>query len=274
MQTGQFRAQKFESDAKQTVDDTLTIEAPLQININSRPFSITMRTPGDDLHLVRGLLYTENIYTLLTDNFSYQERVQPETNLPYSANFLTDSTNIDGDFENRRSILSVSSCGICGKKELTDLMSGGTKLRSNYKLSNQTLLTMFEKMNQKQKTFNQSGGSHAAAAFADNGELLNIKEDIGRHNAVDKVIGCLLSDKKIVQARVLLISGRISFEIVTKAFMAKIPILAAVSAPSSLAVKTAEQLGITLAAFCRNNRATIYSHISRITEGNEECLTI
>jgi len=125
---------------------------------------------------------------------------------------------------------------------------------------------MFRKMNSGQKTFIQSGGSHAAAAFSSEGKLLSIMEDIGRHNAVDKVIGDLLIQKKIKDASYLLVSGRISYEILYKAFVARIPFLAAVSAPSTLAVAYAKELGITLMGFCRENKITIYSNVSKLPE--------
>ncbi|KAA3657249.1 MAG: formate dehydrogenase accessory sulfurtransferase FdhD [Calditrichaeota bacterium] len=273
MQTGLFKARRFNATSSNDVNDTLTIEAPLQININSRPFTITMRTPGDDLHLVRGLLFTENIY-IRASGYNFQERKARHSEFTYSVNFISDSESIPTDLENRRSILSVSSCGICGKKDLADLMQTAPPLKEDFQINSTLLLAMFEKMNREQNTFNRSGGSHAAAAFDDLGKMLSIKEDIGRHNAVDKVIGMLLCDGKLRAAKVLLVSGRVSFEIVTKAFMAKIPVLAAVSAPSSLAVETAGEMGITLAAFCRKNRITAYSHISRIIEGKNACQTI
>ena len=123
---------------------------------------------------------------------------------------------------------------------------------------------MFDAMKAAQHTFHKSGGSHAAAAFTNNGELLSIREDIGRHNAVDKVIGHLINNNSLKGAKCLTVSGRISYEIISKAFAAKIPILAAVSAPSTLAVDFAKELGITLLGFCRENKATCYSHPNRI----------
>jgi FdhD protein len=128
--------------------------------------------------------------------------------------------------------------------------------------------SMFDKMNQVQNAFHKSGGSHAAAAFSATGELLSSMEDIGRHNAVDKVVGELIHDKKIKEASVITVSGRISYEIIVKTFKAKIPILCAVSAPSTLAVDYAKELGITLLAFCREDRGTCYSNPHRIKMDN------
>ena len=163
-----------------------------------------------------------------------------------------------------RSIVSVSSCGICGKSELDTLPSDSKKIIVEEKLDSELVGRMFEQMNSAQNTFKQSGGSHAAAAFTIEGKQLTIQEDIGRHNAVDKVIGSLIFQKQLNNAKCMVVSGRISYEIVNKCFAAGIPFLAAVSAPSSLAVDLSEALGITLMAFCRENKFTAYSHIENI----------
>ncbi|HRP61390.1 MAG TPA: formate dehydrogenase accessory sulfurtransferase FdhD, partial [Vicingus sp.] len=162
-----------------------------------------------------------------------------------------------------RNIVSVSSCGICGKSELEKPTD--TKLTNQQNLfTPQQLFNMFEKMNSAQDSFIQSGGSHACAVFDKEGKMLSIKEDVGRHNAVDKVIGNLINQNNLSNAKCLLVSGRISYEIVNKCFAAKIPILAAVSAPSSLAVDMAQEMGLTLIGFSRNNRFTVYAHPNRI----------
>lgn len=253
----------------QDVLDSLTTEEPLLINVNGKPFTVTMRTPGDDRDLVRGLLFSEGIFTGNDEDFDYQESKQPDTDVTYAVNFLIHNGAVEVDITNRRSMLSVSACGICGKKELPDLAILGERLETTERFAVENLSSMFAVMEEKQSTFHETGGSHAAAAFALDGEFLCLKEDIGRHNAVDKVIGDLLFQNRIEAAGALLISGRVSYEIVTKAFTARIPILAAISAPSSLAVHTAETLGITLIAFCRNHKATVYSHLSRISEKSE-----
>jgi FdhD protein len=256
-----YQGEKFCGDNSFRVDDNLTVEQALKININNKPFTITMRTPGDDKDLIRGLLYSEDIYKNQSNiKISFTENKEKgitEANLILSENLLGNG------YLNSRNILSVSSCGICGKKELEDL-GDSIKLEGNNTLNINHLFKMFDAMKKGQPTFHQSGGSHAAAAFTNDIGLLTIMEDIGRHNAVDKVIGKLINNNKLNEAKCLIVSGRISYEIVSKAFAAKIPILSAVSAPSTLAVDFAKELGITLLGFCRGNKATCYSHPERI----------
>ena len=157
----------------------------------------------------------------------------------------------------------MSSCGICGKTELGDLAFIGKTIDDNDKIDIGLIHNMFSKMNAFQFDFRKSGGTHAAAAFTLKGDLLCAMEDIGRHNAVDKIVGKLINDKQLNDAKIITVSGRISYEIVIKCFKARIPFLAAVSAPSSLAVDYAKELGITLFAFCRDERATCYSNPQR-----------
>ncbi len=261
MATNNYQGKKFSNNEVITVDDNLTVEQALQININNNPFTITMRTPGNDIELIRGLLYSEDIYrdsanlnVMLSEN---KEKSLTEAKIEVKPGLLKQG------YSNSRSFLSVASCGICGKTTLDDIdtsceISDKTQLKIN------TLYEMFELMQEEQPTFKLSGGSHAASAFTIDGELLCTMEDIGRHNAVDKVIGYLVNNQLIKQAKSITVSGRISYEIVAKAFAAKIPILAAVSAPSTLAVDFAKELGITLLGFCRESKATCYSHPTRI----------
>ncbi len=256
-----YQGKKFYENNEQLVDDNLVIEQALQISINDEIFSITMRTPGNDEDLVRGLLYSEDIYKAKEDliiSFSEnEEKGITEANTNIQANMLSDG------YSNSRNLLSVSSCGICGKTELEEIDSSDT-LQDGIKFNIQDIFIMFKEMNDGQPTFHQSGGSHAAAAFSINSELLTIREDIGRHNAVDKVIGQLVNKTQLNKAKCLVVSGRISYEIVAKAFKANIPVLAAVSAPSSLAVDFAKELGITLLGFCRDTKATCYTHPKRL----------
>ncbi len=256
-----YQGRKFIDKNVINVNDVLTFEQALQININRKPFSITMRTPGDDKELIRGLLYSEDIYRSsenLTINLSEnKEKSITEANIDINEELLKSG------YSNSRSFLSASSCGICGKTELDELDTS-CQIDDSNQIDLEKLLKMFEVMSEAQETFHQSGGSHAAAGFTNDGTLLSIREDIGRHNAVDKVIGHLINNNQLKEAKCLTVSGRISYEIISKAFAAKIPILAAVSAPSTLAVDFAKELGITLLAFCRENKATCYSHPNRI----------
>ena len=252
-----YQAKKFTSSKTIMVNDNLTDEKPLQICINNEPFTVTMRTPGNDKQLITGLLYSEDIYRNTQQQLLIS--LSEEDNMTV-ANVTIDKKLLGKGYLNSRNFLSVSSCGICGKKELNELVQHHDKI-PDYTISHKTLIGMFEQMKKGQHTFLQSGGSHAAAAFNNKGELLSIMEDIGRHNAVDKVIGDLIISGNLQQSVCIVVSGRISYEIVIKAFAAKIGILAAVSA---LAVDFAKELGITLLGFCRGDHATCYSHTERI----------
>jgi len=268
MATRKYEGKKFNSQEVNKIVDALTIEEALQININNEPFTVSMRTPGNDMYLVRGLLHAEGVIN--STEFIPEVAIKKE-----SENGIVTTVNVDipeeyiGDgYSNSRSLLSVSSCGICGKTELSDLAFIGKTIDDEEKISIDLIHQLFQKMNSYQHDFKQSGGTHAAAAFTLNGDLLCSLEDIGRHNAVDKVVGYLLYHQQLATAKIMTVSGRISYEIVVKCFKAGIPFLAAVSAPSSLAVDYAKELGITLFAFCRDNRATCYANAHRTKPSN------
>jgi FdhD protein len=258
-----FQATKHSSTADQQVRDDIVVEEALQININGKPYTVTMRTPGSDQFLVRGLLYTEGIYNGMQP-LEVKLIDKLDNDVPSSVGVWIPHDSIGDAYFHSRSMLSVSSCGICGKKELSDLAIEGKKLNVNYDLEAGMVSRLFSSMKSRQKTFMETGGSHAAAAFTRKGELLACEEDIGRHNAVDKVIGSLLSQNKLGEAAIMLVSGRISYEIVSKTFKAGIPYLAAVSSPSSLAIETADAFGISLMAFCRADSVTCYTHPERV----------
>lgn len=259
----EFDGIKFNNKYKTNVGDKLTAEGVLEISINGSVFLNTMRTPGNDKQLIRGLLYSENVYRNLNENlninFKYEDDITMMADVLIPKNLLGEGINT------ARSILSVSSCGICGKRELDIISTFENRLKTDKKVKINVLYKMFEAMEEHQDTFKQSGGSHASAAFDSHGNLLSIKEDIGRHNAVDKVIGELIINGKLEDAFCIIVSGRISYEIIAKVFSAKIPLLAAVSAPSSLSVAYAKELGITLLGFCRGEKATCYANPDRIT---------
>ena len=257
-----YQAKKFTKHGDEIVDDNLTVEQALQININNQPFTITMRTPGNDNELITGLLYSEDIYRRINNPLIINYHTT-KNNIT-SAAISIKETDLGKGYLNSRNILSVSSCGICGKKEMDELLNTHIKI-GDFEIKKETLLQMFQQMGKGQNTFHKSGGSHAAAAFDKKGRLLSIMEDIGRHNAVDKVIGALILNKTLKEAKCIVVSGRISYEIVTKAFAAKIGVLAAISAPSTLAADFAKELGITLLGFCRGENATCYSHSYRIS---------
>jgi FdhD protein len=260
MQTISYQGIKIAHKQQAAVNDALVVEAPLQININKEAYTVVMRTPDNDFELIRGLLYAEDIYKS-TRPLDF-EIMKEESEIPSIINATIPKESIGKGYLNKRTLLSVSSCGICGKQELKDIKVTGEKLISNATFSSDILHEMFSKMKKLQETFKTSGGSHAAAIFDKNQELLAIKEDIGRHNAVDKTVGSLLMKNTLKQANYLLVSGRVSYEIVSKAFIAKIPIIVAVSACSSLAVDFAKEFGICLIGFTREHKMTIYSNPS------------
>lgn len=267
MATRNYHSNKFEQEVVNNTLDSLCIEEVLQININNKPFTITMRSPGEDESLVRGLLHSEGIIS--DGNFNPEILLSKESNsIITEANLTIPIEQLGQAYTNSRSLLSVSSCGICGKTELDDLSSLGHKLDEKEKIEIGMVHSFFNKMKSLQYDFHESGGTHAAVAFTKNGSLLYAMEDIGRHNAVDKVIGKLILNNKLKEAACMTVSGRISYEIVIKCFKAGIAFLAAVSAPSSLAVDYAKELGITLLAFCRDNRATCYANCERIKVSN------
>jgi FdhD protein len=258
MRTLNYEGIRITNGISQKIDDALVVEAALQININDVPYTVVMRTPGDDSQLIRGLLYTEDIYKK-KDPLNI-EIIENHENGFSILNVKIAKKYLGKGFLNKRTLLSVSSCGICGKQKLEDITYSGEKLDRKINFDTTKLEDMFIEMKNQQDTFEVSGGSHAAALFNKDYSMLTLKEDIGRHNAVDKVIGHVLNKNSINQAKCLLVSGRVSYEIISKAFMAKIPIVVAISACSTLAVDFAKEFGICLIGFSRGTKATIYSN--------------
>ncbi len=266
MQSIDYTSFKIIDNQPSKIEDTLVIEAPLQININAEPYTVVMRTPADDKELIRGLLYAEDIYKK-KENLT----LELVKNKKFSTiiNVIIPKEQLGKGYLNKRTLLSVSSCGICGKKELEDIELSGDALKNAFQVSQKSIQKMYLKMQKAQNTFHLSGGSHAAAIFNINEEILTLKEDIGRHNAVDKCIGNLLFNNQLKEAKTMLVSGRVSYEIVSKAFFAKVPIIVAVSACSSLAVDFAKEFGICLIGFNRDNKMTIYANPQYISYDKE-----
>lgn len=241
----------------QEVADHLALEVPLSIRINGEAFTLTMQTPGAEEDLARGLLFTEGVYRNTSVSFSAEVGERNPEGWITALEVRIPEAEIDRHVLNKRSLLSVASCGICGKIELTG--PSGSPLHAEDIPDAGRVHRMFRTMQESQEGFRVTGGVHAAAVFDRQARLLSVREDIGRHNAVDKVVGDLLNRGVLPQGRYLLVSGRVSYEILTKCFAARIPYLFAVSAPSSLAVDFARELGITLGGFCREDRITYYS---------------
>lgn len=263
MATRNYEGKRFEDASVFKTVDSLTVEEALQININGTPFTVSMRTPGNDVSLVRGMLHSEGIIKNANYNFDLILKKENERGIVTTVELTIPEEELGEGYSNSRSLLSVSSCGICGRTELGDIDFMGKSIKEDEKVDNELIISLFKKMKKQQFDFHQSGGTHAAAAFTRGGLLLSTKEDIGRHNAVDKVIGELIIAKELKKATIMTVSGRVSYEIIIKCFKANIPFLAAVSAPSSLAVDYAKELGITLFGFCRNGRITCYSNPQR-----------
>ncbi len=261
-QTYTYQSIKIVNKSSEKINDTLVIEAPLQININKEPYTVVMRTPGNDEELIRGLLYAEDICKK-KDDLKFEIVTAKKTH-DSVINVTIAKEKLGKGYLNKRTLLSVSSCGICGKKQLDDLKVEGNSLKKEHQTKNKSIINlgklMFLEMNALQNVFKTTGGSHACAIFNRNQELLTVKEDIGRHNAVDKCVGDLINKEKIKEANYMLVSGRVSYEIVSKAFLAKIPIIIAVSACSSLAVDFAKEFGICLIGFSRESKMTIYAN--------------
>lgn len=255
--TQQYEAIKVASNTGNNIVDKVVIEAPLQININNKPYTVVMRTPGKDEFLIRGLLYAEDIYK---DEKNLQVQIVEDTlNFFTIVNLTIDEQLLGNGYLNKRTLLSVSSCGVCGKQTLDSIKTSGSPLSKSAKIKSESITKMLSQMKEQQHTFSLTGASHAASIFNENLDLLSIQEDIGRHNAVDKVIGELKNNQQLHKAKILIVSGRVSYEIVTKAFLAKINTIIAVSGCSSLAIDFSKEFGIKLVGFARNGNSTVYS---------------
>jgi len=245
-------------------EDTLAAEEPLEIRVGNTPLTVTMRTPGHDRELAAGFLLTEGIVTSQPQIAS----LDAYANSASGAKNGVDVTLRDSDFEPgdvQRNFFAASSCGICGKASIEAIRQRGLRAPNpDFTFDAELLCTLPDKLRVAQTVFSRTGGLHAAALFDRSGNLVILREDIGRHNAVDKVIGwALLQDLVPLSEHVMLVSGRGGFEIVQKAISAGIPIFASVSAPSSLAVQLARELGLTLIGFLRGRRFVVYSGASR-----------
>jgi FdhD protein len=262
MNTRQYRGLFYRDGHFKEVTDTLAIEVGLSVSINGIPYTVTMQTPGCEKDLVRGLLYAENIYRTPGPHPRMDITDIEEAGFIAGIDVHIPQDQLLKDFAGTRNVISASSCGLCGKTSLED--DTAQPIMDHGKLDPGRVDWMFEQMSAAQQSFRQSGGTHAAGIFALDGEMLSLREDIGRHNAVDKTIGDLLNRNLLHQACCLTVSGRISYEIVSKARAVGIPFLASVSAPSSLAVDTADQCGMTLLAFCRDGKLTAYTHAEKL----------
>lgn len=251
------RALHVQGSAVRDVADRLVVEGALQIVVNGQPYSVTMRTPGEDTELALGLLYAEKVFDAREDVVAVEETSGCDGAATVSLTLDRARTA-----QGARRLASNASCGVCGLVSADSLLAPtpGITSRPDARLDPSLLETLEGRLRSAQTLFQQTGGCHGAALFNLAGELLVLREDVGRHNAVDKAVGSLLRAGRLDEAALLFTSGRVSYEIVAKAARAGIRFLLAVSAPSSLAVETSREAGITLVAFCRGGKGTVYTH--------------
>ncbi len=247
----------------ETSDDELAHEEPLEIRVRGRAVSVTMRTPGHDDELSAGFLATEGMIRRREDVLRIEPCGRNEDGNLVNVQLAPE---VHVDFEKlTRHVFASSSCGLCGKATIEAVRGQFKTIESSLVVAASTLLALPEKMRQTQSTFDRTGGLHAAAIFSSDGELIVLREDVGRHNALDKVIGFGLLNGLLPYANhILLVSGRTSFEIMQKALAARVPVIAAVSAPSSLAVDFATENRQTLVGFLRGERMNVYAGCQRI----------
>ena len=272
-QAREFVVTSVEQGHPTRLPDRIAVEEPLEIRLGfheqgrltDQSISITMRTPGNDLELALGFLFTESIIS----SYDQIESVGPATDR-LECNVVCVNLKPDTRFDPallQRNFYTTSSCGVCAKSSLEALRVGGMRPVRNggVRVSAEVVRSLPERLREAQGVFSSTGGLHAAGLFGPRGKLLLVREDVGRHNAVDKVVGeRLMAGEAPLTGKILMVSGRTSFEIVQKTLRLGAPILAAVSAPSSMAIQLAEEFGLTLLGFVRGSRFNIYTGAERI----------
>ena len=248
-------------------EDYLAIEEPLEIRLGKEPLIVTMRTPGHDLELAAGFLFTEGLVRRRAHIVALENNSGDDDQNRGNVVRVELASEAAPDFEKiRRNFFATSSCGICGKAAIDVVRARGLEPPNpDFRLDAEVLVQIPKAFEESQAVFERTGGLHAAALFDEGGKMLVLREDIGRHNAVDKVIGWALLEERLPLSRtVLFVSGRGGFEIVQKTIVAGIPVMASVSAPSSLAVQLARELSLTLVGFVRGRRFVIYAGAERV----------
>jgi FdhD protein len=260
--TERRRVERWNGDLRDARVDTLAVEEPLEIRVDGRALTVTMRTPGADFDLVAGFLLSEGVIGASGDLVAMKHCGDDDYNVV--------DVRLAVPYEGpERAFLTSSACGVCGKSSIEEL---SCRVRWNLaedevRVSAETLRGLPGTLREAQRVFSRTGGLHAAGLFSASGELLCLREDVGRHNAVDKVVGhCLREGLLPLRGHVLLVSGRASFELTQKAWTAGIPVLAAVSAPSSLAASLAEEAGLTLVGFLRPPTFNVYTGGDRVCQ--------
>lgn len=260
----QAKVRRVGPEAVEEINDLLAVEEPLEILVESggllpKVISITMRTPGHDEELAAGFLFTEGV--LRNPAELHEIRLDGDNRVIVALSSSPSLGSLDRNF------YTTSSCGVCGKTSIDAVRtkSAYTDISDKVRVSSETLLGLPNSLRASQKVFDKTGSLHASAIFDAAGKIQLVREDVGRHNALDKIVGASLFAKQLpLNNSVLMLSGRISFELVQKAAMAGIPFVAAIGAPSTLAVELARETGMTLVGFLRDNRYTIYTGEHRI----------
>lgn len=247
--TREVAIERIDGAARTSTRDTIVVEAPLQLRARGTPVATVMRTPGADRELVRGLLHAEGI--------ACGAITQPDED---AIDLDVDASAFAG-----RGLLSSAACGVCGRVAIADLELRAREVAADTTLAARVLATLPPLLRQAQSVFAATGGLHAAGLFTTGGALVAAREDVGRHNAVDKLVGWALDAGLAAERHVLVLSGRAGYELVQKAIMLGVPIVASVSAPSSLAIELAERFNVALVGFVREDRANVYAHGWRIT---------
>lgn len=247
------------------MQDAVATEEPLEIRVEGRSIAVIMRTPGHDEELAAGFLLTEDVVHQASDIFEIS--VCPSTSKSGGnvVDILLSGVQVNWESLTRH-VFASSSCGICGKTSMDAVFQSFPKIENRWKVSTNVLLSLPDKLRAAQSAFEKTGGLHASALFDQEGNLIVLREDVGRHNALDKVLGFALRQNMLpLSQHLLMVSGRVSFEIMQKALAGGIGLVAAISAPSSLAVDFAAESGQTLTGFMRDDRMNVYAHAERIS---------
>lgn len=244
----QVAIERLDGATRRDDSDTVVEEAPLQLRARGTPVATIMRTPGHDLELVRGLLHAEGIIA------AGATQLEPDAV----------ELDVDPAAFSARGLLASAACGVCGRAAIADLELRATEVTADTMIAASVLATLPAALRGAQSLFAATGGLHAAGLFTTGGTLVAAREDVGRHNAVDKLVGHALEARLVPAAHLLFLSGRAGYELVQKAIMLGVPVVASVSAPSSLAIELAERFNVALIGFVRDSRANVYSHGWRI----------
>ena len=261
------RVYEWKEGSSRALQDDVAAEEPLEIRVGDRPLTVTMRTPGNDFELAAGFLFTEGIVERPEQIVSIREAAGAKFTEHGNVIEVELAPDVKVDLESaQRNFFAASSCGICGKASIESVRRRGVRaVNPDFRISPEVLCRLPETLRASQEVFSRTGGLHAAGLFDRDGALLVEREDIGRHNAVDKIVGWAVRENRLPLAEcVLVVSGRGGFEIIQKAAVAGIPVVASVSACSSLAVRLAREVGMTLAGFLRGQRFIVYAGGERL----------